>query len=270
MEHKPDTLWIANGLSKMYPIRHLFFGLVFLIYIWFIHPILLAMLVQARTTGQPFLLIGISIILVHVLEPIGVWLKAPAVRERIRRWPSDSFAAKFAVGVSQLAHIFLSMMVFLYVMPLFGIDGMCFDYDTRALPCLLTNLAFIAILGKEMVTFFLVLKMQTPSEPLDLKTPGIKVREMLGEPLLLFFGMLNFTFSWSAIMTFIEPVTADGWWISLLASLVLFLMLYPPSRLVFFAEEWLVKQSLPNRLIMIGFFILTLLAALQEVPGLWV
>ncbi len=268
MENKLNIPWFADGLSWVYRIRQLFYGLVFLFYIWFIHPSLLVLLVQARTTGQIFLLIGFSIILVQVLEPFGVWLKGPAVRERIRRWPADSFAAKFAVGVSQLTHIFLSMMVFLYVMPLFGIEGMCFDYDTRALPCLLTNLAFVAILGKEMVTFYLVLNMQKPADQVNLEAPGIKLREMLGEPLLLSFGMLNFTLSWSAIMTFIDPVTADAWWISLLASLILFLMLYPPSRLVFFAEEWLVKQSLLNRIITIAFFIATLFAALREVPGL--
>lgn len=270
MDNKSSILWYADGLSWGYRLRHFFYGLIFLFYIWFIHPLLLASLVQARTANQTFLLIGFSIILVQVLEPVGVWLKGPAVQERIRRWPSDSFAANFSVGVSQLTHIFLSMMVFLYVMPLFGIEGMCFDYDTRALPCLLTNLAFVAILGKEMVVFFLVLNIQKPAEPLDLEAPGVKLREMLGEPMLLSFGTLNFTFSWSAIMTFIEPVTADAWWLSLLASLILFLMLYPPSRLVFFAEEWLVKQSLLNRIITIGFFIMTLIAALQEVPGLLV
>jgi len=268
MENKPALTWYSDGLSSAFHIRHHFYGLIFLFYIWFIHPYLIDSLVDARTTGQPFLLIGFLIVLVQVLEPVGVLLKRPAVSERIRRWPETAFAAHFAVGITQLTHIFLSMMVFLYVMPLFGIDGMCFDYDTRALPCLLTNLAFVAILGKEMVVFYLVLNMQKPGKAIDLETPSIKLKEMLGEPLLLVFGMLTFTLSWSAIMTFLEPVTADGWWISLLASLVLFMMLYPSSRLVFFAEEWLVKQSPLNRVITIVFFIATLIAALWEVPGL--
>lgn len=182
---------------------------------------------------------------------------------------SECFLAQFGVGVSQLTHIFLAMMVFLHVIPLFGIDGMCFDYDTQAVPCALTNLAFVAILGKEMITFFLVLDMQKPTDALDIDSPGVKLHEMLGEPILLVFGMLMFTLSWSAIMTFIEPVTADSWGVSLLSSLILFLMFYPPSRLVFVVEECLVKQSPLNRVMMIVFFLLAMLGALREVPGLF-
>lgn len=96
-----------------------------------------------------------------------------------------------------------------------------------------------------------------------------EVRKMLDEPILLVFGMLMFTLSWSAIMTFIEPVTADSWGVSLLSSLILFLMFYPPSRLVFVVEECLVKQSPLNRVMMIVFFLLAMLGALREVPGLF-
>ncbi|MFU8826394.1 MAG: hypothetical protein ACNA70_02770 [Brevefilum sp.] len=242
--------------------------IVFLVYVWFVHPWLLDILVQARVHSLTYPLLGMGNVLVHALEPLGVWLKTPAVRERIRRWPSQSFFAQFGVGVSQLTHIFLSMMVFLHVMPLFGIDGMCFDYETRLVPCLLTNLAFILILGKEMLTFFLVLEMQKPAKALDLDAPGLKLRELLGEPILLAFGMLMFTLSWSAIMVFLEPVTAESWWGSLLSSLILFMMLYPPLRLVFLVEEWLVRQTLFNRVLIVVFFLLTMLAALKEVPGL--
>ena len=252
-----------------YNLRGIVYGLSFLIYMWFVHPWILDILVVARTTGEPFVLLGLGVVLVHLLEPLGVWLKTPAVRERIRRWPNKSFLAHFGVGLSQLTHIFLSMMVFLHVMPLFGIEGMCFDYKNRAPACLLTNLAFIAILGKEMFIIFLVLEMQKPKQAIDLNSPRLKLREMLGEPLLLVFGMLTFTLSWSAIMTFIEPVMAESWWGSLLSSLILFLMLYPSSRLVFVFEEWLVKQTPLNRVLIIVFFLLTLLSALREVPGLF-
>lgn len=251
-----------------YNIRGIVYGLSFLIYMWFVHPWILDILVVARTTGEIFVLLGLGVVLVNLLEPLGVWLKTPAVRERIRRWPNESFLAHFGVGLSQLTHIFLSMMVFLHVLPLFGIQGMCFDYENRALPCLLTNLAFIFILGKEILTFFLVLEMQKPARALDLDAPGLKVRELLGEPILLAFGMLMFTLSWSAIMIFIEPVATENWWGSLLSSLILFLMLYPSSRLVFVVEEWLVKQKPLNRVMIIVFFFLTLLSALREVPGL--
>jgi hypothetical protein len=46
-------------------------------------------------------------------------------------------------------------------------------------------------------------------------------------------------------------------------------MLYPPSRLVFVVEEWLVRQKPLNRVIAIVFFFMTMLAALREVPGLF-
>jgi hypothetical protein len=259
----------SQGSAWFYRTRNQFYSLAFLAYLWFIHPLVLETLVIARSTGQAFILLGLGVVLVQVLEPLGVWLKRPAVSERIRRWPSGSFWAQFGVGLTQLTHIFLAMMVFLHVMPLFGIDGMCFDYETRALPCLLTNLAFIAILGKELLVFFLVLEMQKPAEPVDLDSPGVKLREMLGEPLLLVFGMLTFTLSWSAIMILLEPVTAESWWGSLLSSLILFMMLYPPSRLVFVVDEWLVKQKPVNRVMMVVFFLLSMLGALQEVPGLF-
>lgn len=260
---------LGEWLTWFYNFRFLVYGLSFLAYLWWIHPWLLDILVVTRTTSQTFVLLGLGIVLVQMLEPLGVWLKKPAVRERIRRWPNNFFLAQFGVGLSQLTHIFLAMMVFLHVMPLFGIEGMCFDYENRALPCLLTNLAFVAILCKEMLIFFLVVEMQKPGDAHDLDAPGVKLREILGEPILLVFGMLTFTLSWSAIMTFIEPGTTENWWGSLLSSLLLFMMLYPPSRLVFVVEEWLVMQKPLNRVMIVAFFFLTMLSALREVPGLF-
>lgn len=92
---------------------------------------------------------------------------------------------------------------------------------------------------------------------------------MLGDLPLLCFGMLTFTFSGSAFITFIEPVGDGERWISLFASILLFLMLYPPSRLIFTVEEWLVKQISLNRIMTIVFFIATMLGALQEISGLF-
>ena len=256
-------------LNWFHRLRSLVYGVLFLGYIWFIHPIILGMLVTARQTGQTFLGLGLLVVLIQVLEPIAIMLKGPAVRERIRRWPNKAFAPRFGIGLAQLCHLFLAMMVFLHVMPLFGIDGMCFDYDTRLVPCLLTNLVFIAILAKEAVVFYQVLNLDQASVSVNLEAPAIKIREMLGEVPLLVFAMITFSLSWSAIMSYIDPIQEGELMFSLLSSLILFLMLYPTSRLVFLAEEWLVEQPSINRIINIGFFLTTMLAALQEVPGLF-
>lgn len=67
------------------------------------------------------------------------------------------------------------MMVFLHVMPLFGINGMCFDYETRFLPCMMTNLGFIAILAKECVVFYLALDMQKPGSTIKSDAFRLKI-----------------------------------------------------------------------------------------------
>jgi len=231
MQQKKNVTNYGDLFSRFYNIRGLVFGVLFLAYMWFLHPIVLGFVVQARTTGRPFVFVGAGIVLVQILELPGIWLKRPAVKERIRRWPSESFAAQFGVGVSQLSHIFLSMMVFLHVMPLFGIEGLCFDYATRPIPCLLTNVAFIAVLAKEMVAFFLVLDIQKPVGKANMGARPMRIREVLGEVLLLSFGALTFTLSWSAIMTFIDPVTDENWWVGLVSSLILLGRLLPTSRL---------------------------------------
>jgi hypothetical protein len=256
-------------ISWFYAIRNVFYGLLFLAYIQFIHPRLLSIVVFARESGQPFFWLGSLVVFIQVIELIGILLKWPVVSERIQRWPNKSMLAQFGVGVAQLSHMLLSMMVFLHVMPLFGVSGMCFDYDTRFAVCMLTNLAFIAILAKEMLVFFLVLNPKKSDPPIDLDDPLVQIREMFGELILLAFGMITFSMSWNAIMLTMEPVQAGEFWVSLVSSAILFLMLYPPSRLIFIAEEWLVRQTRLNRFISILFLLLTMVAAIMEVPGMF-
>ena len=234
-----------------------------------LHPWLLDVLKDARGNGQTYVLLGVVIILVQLLELPGIWLKKPLVSERIRQRPNEKFIAHFGIGLAQLCHMFLSMMVFLHVMPFFGIDGMCFDYETRFFPCMMTTLGFIAILAKEALVFYLTLDMQKPGTSLELDSIRVKTQEIIGEIPLLLFAMVTFTMSWSAIMTFLTPVQAGEFWISLLSSVILFMMLYPSSRLVFIIETWLVKQPLTIRISNLFFFGTTLLAALWEVPGLF-
>lgn len=78
---------LVDILFQFYRIRNVVYGLVFLVYLWFIHPRLIGILIITRTTGQTYVLLGFVIVLAQAVEPIGVWLKRPAVRERICCWP---------------------------------------------------------------------------------------------------------------------------------------------------------------------------------------
>jgi hypothetical protein len=86
---------------------------------------------------------------------------------------------------------------------------------------------------------------------------------------LPFFGMVVFTLSWHGIVDVFDPAGAADKVVTLIGSLVLFMSIYPPSRLVFVAEAWLVRQSLFSRITNLVFFFITLLAALASVTGLF-
>ncbi len=254
--------------APIYAWRGIGHGILFIVYIRFVHPLLLSLLVNARASGQTHIGLGVLLLLIQAGEVLGIRLKWDVVQARIQKYPNPSIGAKFSVGAAQLAHVFLCLLVLVSTFSFFGQKGICFNFDTRFLPCFLTNIAFYIILAKEGAVFYLMLHDKKQPKLVDLDDPVVKMREMLGELPLLVFGMTTFTLSWNAIMTTLAPVQAGEFWISLISSVFLFLMLYPPSRLVFFAEEWLIKQKLFNRLLIVFFLLLALVTAILEVPGI--
>ncbi len=261
--------WAWPVLSPLYRLRNILFGLLFSAYVRFLHPWLLGLLANARESGQTYVLLGLVIFTLQAFELMGVWLKLPVVQARAARWPNDSALAKFGVGAAQIAHLFMALMVFNNSLPFFGMDRLCFDYDTHFAPCFLSTLGFLIIVVKELIVQVFFLAPKTPTRPIDPDAPLIKIRETIGEGFLLLFGMVAFTLSWHGIVDVLDPADAADKVVTLIGSLVLFMAIYPPSRLVFVAEAWLVKQPLFSRLVNLAFFLITLLAALASVPGLF-
>ena len=71
-------------LSFFYRFRQFIYSAIFFAYVWLLHPWLLDVLKDARGNGQTYVLLGVVIILVQLLELPGIWLKKPLVSERIR------------------------------------------------------------------------------------------------------------------------------------------------------------------------------------------
>jgi hypothetical protein len=258
-------------LAPLYNIRHIVFGVLFLAYVQFLHPVLLGLLASARQKELSAwgLALGLVLFGIQAWELIGVWLKLPVTQEKIRQNPNPSGIAKFGVGAAQLAHLFMALMIFNNILPFFGMTRICFNYDTRFAPCFFSTLGFLVILVKEMIVLFLFLNSKPAHPPLDLNEPAVRIREMVGEVILLSFGMVAFSLSWNGIIDFLNPAEGEAFWVTLLGSILLFMTLYPPSRLVFITEEWLVRQPRLARIINLAFFAAALLASLSEVPGLF-
>ena len=64
-----------------------------------LHPWLLETLKDVRGTGQTYVLLGVVIVWVQLLELPGIWLKKPLVSERIRQRPNDKYIAVLAKEV---------------------------------------------------------------------------------------------------------------------------------------------------------------------------
>jgi hypothetical protein len=260
-----NAIWPV--LSPLYNFRNILYGLLFLAYVRLVHPRLLDLLSHSRETGTPFVFLGLVLLGFQLWELAGIWLKLPLTQQRIREQPNPSVGAKLFVGIAQLSHLFLALVILNNILPLFGLRRICFDYDTRFVACALSTGAFLAVVIKELVILILIFREKEPTA-YDLYRPLVKIREMAGEAFLLTFGMVGFTLSWNGLLTTLDPAEAVEPYVIWIVGMLLFMVLYPASRMVFTMEAWLVKQPWLNRLLTLVFFLITLAASLAEVPGL--
>jgi hypothetical protein len=250
-------------LAPLYAVRSILYGLVFIAYLLFVHPLLLNGLGDARESGQPNFWLGLAIVIFLLFEIIGIRIRWPVAVERFRRWPAESYAGTIAAGMTTLAHVGLSFFIWLNIMPIFRLG---IDDDATAVSLLITMLTFVVMLVKEGVVLESFGGGKKKHALLDLDEPLVKMREMVGDFFLLVFGMAAFTLSWDALVMTMQP--AEVKWQGFIFGAFLFMLFYLPARLVFFAEEWMVRQPLANRIISGLFLFVAMLVAIFEVPGM--
>lgn len=250
-------------LAPLYAIRSILYGLVFIGYLLFIHPLLLNGLGDARESGQPNFWLGLLIVIFLLFEVIGIRIRWPVAEERIQRWPSGSFLGMMAVGLTVLNHVGLAFFVWFNSLPTFGLS---LTDDAGFLIGAITFFTLMLVIVKEGLVLESFGDGKKKRAPLDLDEPLVKMREMVGDFFLLVFGMAAFTLSWDVLVMTMPP--AEVKWQGFIFGAFLFMMFYLPARLVFFAEEWMVRQPLASRIISGLFFFVAMLVAIFEVPGM--
>jgi|GEM_PF-6351057 len=250
-------------LSPLYAVRTILYGLIFVGYLLFIHPLLLDGLGEARAGSQPNFWLGLLIVIFLLFEIIGTRIRWPIAAERIQRWPAQSHTGKIAAGMTTLLHVGLSFFIWLNIQPVFGLS---LSDDAGFLIGAITFFTLILVFVKEGVVLEAFGYGQEKYAPLDLDEPLVKMRELLGDFFLLIFGMAAITLSWEALLATIPP--AEVKWQAYISGAFLFVMFYLPARLVFFAEEWMVRQPRASRVISGLFLFLAMASAMLEVPGI--
>jgi membrane associated rhomboid family serine protease len=82
------------------------------------------------------------------------------------------------------------------------------------------------------------------------------------------FAMVAFSLTWDYLLLTLPPVSADEKFFGVLGAILIFIFLYPSSRLPFVAEEALTQQSRFSQAMGWVFFLLNLIVCVGNVPGL--
>lgn len=250
-------------LAPLLRFRGILYSGIFIYYILRIQPPLLARIIRAHESGVADPWLGICILSVNLLELAGFILKSPSFSERIRRWPSKNFWGDLIVSGAAFVHMGMTFFMLILTVPLFGVTlndlGFCAG--------MIFFVIFVMLLMKDGVVIVNFIQKWPPGDYLDLDDARAQMSEVLGEILLLIFGMTAFTFTWDQLLVTIPPITAEHYIDGLLGAALMFFLFYPPCRLVFIAEEWLIQQSRFNRVAAVLSFWVTLVVAVMTVPG---
>ena len=260
-QKRPHMKWISSILRT----RQFFLTLWFLAYFIWVQPTILERLSQAPE--QKNLTLGLILIGVQILELIGVWLKFPAVVARIEANRSQS-AAQLLTIFLVLTHIFITALLAFTNIKLFGID---LDNDG-----FLNGLAgftlFFLTLAKEgmfLVGWFRLMGAKNYHLPPIPKMVSPNVAEIIGDGLLAIFSALAYTATWAQIAadTLMRGGSVSSLVLEYLGAILLFFMIFPATRSLYYTEELLAQQPRAARIASWAFLLITMVAAISAIPS---
>jgi len=253
-----------NWISYLIRSRQFFLTLWFLAYFIWVQPVILGHISQAP--DQKNLILALILAGVQILELIGGWLKFPAVLARIearRTQGTIQFISLFLL----LTHIFITALLAFTTIRLFGVDL----NDDGFLNGLAGFTLFFLALAKE--GFFLIGWFQlmgtnygrVPPIPQDLSP---HVAEIVGDGLLAIFSALAYTVTWEQIASdnFMVGGSVTNLVLEYFGAILLFLMIFPATRSLYYIEELLTQQPRTARTASWALLLITMIAALFAIP----
>lgn len=268
-KHTLELAW-PLVLARLSQFRSIIFGLLFVLYVVKFQPVLLGWVLRVRNSGQGDFWLALLIVGVHLCELVGTMLKQEGLNERIRRRPNPGSWGTLVVLSTGFVHLGMNFFMFIFTLPAFGTR---FEYpaDQSFLGQLLGLFLGFALLCKEGLVLAPFFNKPVPDQnetKVDLESPRVQQQELFSELLLTIYGMVALTLTWD-LMLIVVPAgdfSHPVWYY--FAGILFFLLIYPPSRLVFITEEWYTRQPLLSRAVSVAVFLTTLYVMVSNMPPL--
>jgi hypothetical protein len=262
-----ELLWPA-ALTQLSRYRSIFFGLLFVLYVIKFQPVLLHWILQVRNSGKGDFWLALLIVVIHLCELVGTFVKQEGLNERIRRRPNPGVVGALAVLSTGFIHLPMNFFMFIFTLPAFGTR---FEYpaDQSFFGQSLGLFLGFGLLFKEalvLTPFFSKPSSDQKETEVDLESPRVQQWELFSELLLTIYGMVALTLTWDLMLVVVPAgdFSHPAWYY--FGGVLLFFFIYPPSRLAFVAEEWYTRQTLLNRVISTVVFLTTLYVMVSSMP----
>jgi hypothetical protein len=264
----PSRSVFQNFLTLAAGHRGIIFNLLFVLYYLTLQPVLLRRLADVDQSNQTDYLIGALIFAAMILELIGFWLKKPLIARRFMASPQSDAApaSRILLALVPLAHIFLTAVMAIKALPTVGLP---FHGNN-----ILALVVFLLALSREglwlgwLVQFFQ--NKASPDPPR--RWPGISeetqshLSDMIGDVCLFFFGCIAYSTAWEVLASTTPIQPDESLILQYFGAVILFLMIYPPSRGVYSIEELFTYRPPSVRHAGQISFLAVLIAALFAIP----
>ncbi len=233
--------------DKLFRYRYPGLNLAVIAYFLWGQPVILARL--SETPEQPDISLGVALLAIQLLETVGVGLKFPAVAGEVQANPGGPAVGQFILAAAVLVHMgFVTPMLSLAILNAFGCD-------LRGEPPLLLGLGMIVyIIGMAMKDLLLAhaLLQGGPHTRLLFRVASYapKESECIADLLLTAFSALAYTVAWEFVilMDSTPPISVPEKVLEYLGAVLLFCMVFPATRPIYIAQEWLVRRTRQARI----------------------
>ncbi|MGB9834223.1 MAG: hypothetical protein ACPLPW_04555 [bacterium] len=227
------------------------FNIIFIVYFLFLENRLFLRIDRLFNEETPDILLGSLVLLTLILDTVGTVLKAPIMRNRLRKIKGGGKFSNFLL-VCWVFHFVLSFFLLILLSPSFGIpyEGWLFI------------ILSIINMFKELFLLFLLAVPQKFSS-----LEGVAFWEVLGDLSLFLSGTMAISFSWNYIASKIvlDKEVVAVFVLEILLLILAFLFFFLGARLVYLWEEKERARTLKER----ALFLFTLLgAALTAIWGI--
>lgn len=246
--------------DKLFQYRYLGLNLAVIVYFLWEQPVILIRL--SETPEQPDITLGVILLVIQLLEIVGVGLKFPAVAAEVKANPGGPAVGQFILAAAGLGHMGLvTPMLSLAILNAFGYDLK----GTPPLPLALGMLIYIIGMAmKDILLAHALLRNDAYTHPLSrIVGHAPKGSEFIADLILTAFSALAYTVTWEWLVLMDSTPAISVWERALeyLGAGVLFCMVFPATRPVYIAQEWLVRSTRHARVRAAIRFLLLMVAA---------